>query len=215
MTLDTAIERLVKSNINLLALKYEIPMADADILSASLRNNPIFYADSQLVPYGHFSNQRPGGQTQYDVNITQPIDVWRKRKARMIVAQRAKKVTEAQFQDAVRQSIDNLYTAYVDVVAAKLTLRFSHKYSEGLHILYNATKELVDKGQKPPSDLAAIKAKVELAELQIRESTQALAKTLPHPRPTTRHPPPGRGQARSAPRSGRLHDPAPDDSLKP
>ena len=52
-------------------------MAQADILTSSLRANPIFYADGQLVPYGHFSNQRPGGQTQYDVNVTYPLDVWR------------------------------------------------------------------------------------------------------------------------------------------
>lgn len=177
LTLDTAIDRLVKNNLNLLALKFELPMAEADVLTASLRNNPIFYADSQLIPYGHFSNQRPGGQTQYDVNVTQPIDVWRKRKARMIVAQRAKKVTEAQFQDAVRQQIDNLWTAYVDVVAARLTLKFSEKYSEGLRNLLRLTQDLVDRGQRPPADAAAIKSKLEQAELQVREATQALAKS--------------------------------------
>ena len=30
----------------------EIPQARADVLTASLRANPIFYADTQLVPYG-------------------------------------------------------------------------------------------------------------------------------------------------------------------
>jgi cobalt-zinc-cadmium efflux system outer membrane protein len=177
LTLDQAIDLVVRNNLNLLGLKYEIPMAEADVLTASFRNNPIFYADSQLVPYGHFSNQRPGGQTQYDVNITQPIDVWRKRRARMIVAQRAKKVTEAQFQDAVRQTIDNLYTAYVDVVAAQLTLRFSETYTRGLRRLYDLTSDLVDRHQRPPSDLAAVRSKLEQSELQIREATQALAKT--------------------------------------
>lgn len=177
LTLDASIEKLIKNNLNLIALKFEIPMAQADVLTASLRNNPIFYADSQLVPYGHYSSQRPGGQTQYDVNITQPIDIWRKRKARLIVAQRAKRVTEAQFQDAVRQQIDNLYTAYVDVVAARLTLRFSQKYADGLKYLLKLTHELVQRGQLPVSDEAAIKSKLEQAELQIRESVQALAKT--------------------------------------
>lgn len=178
LTLDTSIDRLVKNNLTLLALKFELPMAEADVLTASLRNNPIFYADGQLVPYGHFSNQRPGGQTQYDVNVTQPIDVWRKRRARTIVAQRAKKVTEAQFQDAVRQQIDNLYTAYVDVAAARLTLKFSVKYTEGLKSLYQLTNDLVENKQKPVSDLAAVKSKREQAELQVREATQAKAKSL-------------------------------------
>ncbi len=178
LTLDQAIDRLVKSNLNLLALKFELPMADADVLTASLRNNPIFYADSQLVPYGHYSNQRPGGDTQYDVNVTQPIDVWRKRRAKTIVAQRAKKVTEAQFQDAVRQQIDNLYTAYVDSVAAKLTVRFSQTYYKGLNNLLNLNTQLQGAGFIKPADVLAIRARLELAELQIREATQTQAKTL-------------------------------------
>jgi len=178
LTLDAAIERLIRNNLNLLALKYELPMAEADVLTASLRNNPIFYSDAQLVPYGHFSNQRPGGNTQYDVNITQPIDVWRKRRARTIVAQRAKKVTEAQFQDAVRTQVDNLYTAYVDAVAAKLTLRFSKTYATGLKSLLKLNEQLRGAGFIKPAAVLAIKARLELAELQIREATQTQAKTL-------------------------------------
>ena len=46
----------------------------ADVLTASLRANPIFYADSQLVPYGSDSVEAPDGPTQYDVNISHPLD---------------------------------------------------------------------------------------------------------------------------------------------
>ena len=178
LTLDTSINQLVARNLSLLALKFEVPMAQADILTASLRNNPIFYADAQLVPYGHFSNLRPGGQTQYDVNVTLPLDVWRKRKARTIVAERAKQVTEAQLQDAVRQQIDNLYTVYVDVIAAGLTLKFSEKYADGLRHLLALNEQLRGAGFIKPTDVLAIKAKLELAELQIREAGQTKAKTL-------------------------------------
>lgn len=178
LTLDQAINRLVQSNLNLLALKFELPMAEADVLTAGLRQNPIFYADAQLVPYGHYSNQRPGGDTQYDVNFTQPIDVWRKRRARTIVYQRAKKVTEAQFQDAVRQQIDNLYTAYVDSVAASLTVRFSQTYYKGLQNLVVLNELLRGAGFIKPADVLSIKARLELAELQIREASQTQAKTL-------------------------------------
>ncbi len=178
LTLDAAIDQLVRNNISLLALRYEIPMAEADVLTASLRANPIFYADSQLVPYGHYSNTRPGGQIQYDVNVTLPLDVWRKRRARMNVAAKAKKVTEAQFQDAVRLQIDNLYTAYVDVAAARLTLRFNQTYVVGLKRLLDLNEKLKGQGFIKEADVLVIKARLELAELQIREATQAQAKTL-------------------------------------
>jgi cobalt-zinc-cadmium efflux system outer membrane protein len=176
LTLDGAIERLLNENLNLLALRYEIPMAKADVLTASLRNNPIFYADSQLVPYGHYSNHRPGGQTQYDVNVTFPLDVWRKRKARTVVAERAQRVTEAQFQDAIRLQVDNLYTVYVDVVAADETLRFSKVYAKGISELLRFNIEKLKQGEIPPSQTDALRAQVELAELQVREATNALAK---------------------------------------
>ena len=57
------------------------PQARADVLTASLRANPILYADSQLVPYGSFTDERPGGPTQYDLNVSHPIDYSHKRQA--------------------------------------------------------------------------------------------------------------------------------------
>src|SRR5439155_9260583 len=102
------------------------------ILNAGLRANPIFYADGQLIPYGRYSRQRPGGQTQYDVNISYPLDLSRKRQNRTMVATAAKRVLEAQYQDAVRLLIDNLYTAYVDVLAARQTLIYARKSYETL-----------------------------------------------------------------------------------
>lgn len=74
LTLDAAIERLVHSNLDLRSKSFVIPQAEADILTASLRANPLLYADRQLIPYGNDSRDRPGGPTQYDLNITDPLD---------------------------------------------------------------------------------------------------------------------------------------------
>jgi cobalt-zinc-cadmium efflux system outer membrane protein len=128
LTLDGAIERLIRQNIDLRSKQFEIPQADADILTAGLRANPILYTDVQCYPYGAFTRfGRPGGQTQYDVNVSYPLDVTRKRQARTLVACRAKKVLEAQFQDATRVEVDNLYTEFVDVLAARETVRLARK----------------------------------------------------------------------------------------
>ena len=127
LTLDQAIDRLVRLNLDLRSKAFEIPQADADILTAGLRANPILYTDVQCVPYGSFSRARPGGQTQYDMNISYPLDVTGKRQARTLVACRAKKVLEAQYQDAVRVELDNLYTEFVDVLAARETVRLARK----------------------------------------------------------------------------------------
>ncbi|GAC1474575.1 MAG: hypothetical protein NVSMB9_25210 [Isosphaeraceae bacterium] len=176
LTIDAAIDRLVKNNLDLTALRLEIPMAEADILTANLRANPVFYADQQFVPYGHFSFLRPGGPQQTDINLNYPLDVSRKRQARTQSAMRAKKVSEAQLQDAIRNQIDNLYTVYVDVIAAGLTQRFSQKYVEGINRLYVLNKQLLTENQIKPADVQAIRANLEKAELQVRESKQTKLK---------------------------------------
>src|SRR4051794_11830188 len=143
LTLDQAIERLICENLSLRSRSLEIPKAQADILTASLRANPIFFADAQQVPYGNFSHRRPGGPTQYDINITHPLDVNGKRRARTAAAGRAERVLEAQYQDAVRIEIDNLYTAFVDVLAARETLRYARTSAAGLAAVVEKTRSLL------------------------------------------------------------------------
>lgn len=174
LTLDGAIERLLQQNLNLLALRFEIPMAQADVLTAGLRANPIFYADGQLVPYGHYSNHRPGGQRQFDVNITYPIDVTHKRVARRTAAEKAKRVVEAQFQDAIRLQIDNLYTAFVDVIAAGETLQYSQTYAKAITDLLQINERRMQSGQIAPNVVDTLRAQVEQAQLQVREAKEAV-----------------------------------------
>jgi cobalt-zinc-cadmium efflux system outer membrane protein len=176
MTIDQAIDLLIKQNLDLIAFRMEIPMAEADILTANLRANPVFYADYQLLPYGHYSFLRPGGPQQADINVNYPLDVSGKRRARTHQYRIARKVTEAQLQDAVRNQIDNLYTVYVDAVAAALTVKFSETYSLGIRRLLARNEELLRRGQVKEADVLAVRAKLEMAELQVRETRQAKVK---------------------------------------
>ena len=156
LTLDQAIDLLVRQNLDLRAKQLEIPQARADVLTASLRANPLFYADSQLVPYGSDSVRKPGGPTQYDVNISHPIDYSHKRLARMALAARALEVMEAQYQNEVRIAVQNLYTAYVDVLAARETVRYLQTSIDGLNEVLRVYEGLFkDKtGTQPEVDQA-------------------------------------------------------------
>ena len=176
LTLDRAIERLIHENLDLKSKFFEISQAKADILTASLRANPVFYADGQLVPYGQYTRQRPGGQTQYDINISYPLDLSRKRQARTASAFRATKVTEAQYQDAVRQTIDNLYSAYVDVLQARRTIAFSEAGLAGLKSSLKATEDLVLGNEKKKSDVLKIRIQVNLAQQQLLDGRVAYSK---------------------------------------
>ena len=150
LTFDTALDLMIRNNLDLAARRFEIPAAQADILTASLRANPIFYADSQLVPYGTFDPvNRPGGQTQYDVNISYPIDYSRKRQARTRVAIQAKRAIEAQFQDAIRLQINNLANAYLGVLAARETVRYAATGLKGLDTVVEKSEPQISRGTGP------------------------------------------------------------------
>ena len=175
LTLDQALDLLIRNNLDLIARQFEIPAAAADILTASLRANPIFYADSQLVPYGNFDpKSRPGGQTQYDVNVSYPIDFSGKRKARTVAAVQAKRVTEALYQDAVRLQISNLATAYVSVLAARETVRYVGTGLKGLDGVLQATRALGARGNRTSADLARITAQRESAAVGLLDAEEAL-----------------------------------------
>ncbi len=165
LTLDAAIERLVRENLQLRGQYFELPQADADILTASLRANPIFYADAQLIPYGQYSRERPGGPVQYDVNISHPLDVNGKRRARMLVARRARRVLEAQYQDAVRLQIGNLYASFVDVLASRQALRYAQAGVEGLDQILAPLAAQVKAGSKTEADLNRVRLQRESAEI--------------------------------------------------
>jgi cobalt-zinc-cadmium efflux system outer membrane protein len=172
LTLDAAIERYVRENLDLRAQYMEIPQADADVLTASLRSNPVFYADGQLVPYGQYSNARPGGQTQYDVNISYPLDLTHKRRARTVSAQRAKKTLEAQYQDAVRLGIDNVYTAYVDVLQYRGAVKFGEVGVVGLRDVRTTTEALFRKGERTITDVNRVDLQLKSAETGLRGSRE-------------------------------------------
>jgi cobalt-zinc-cadmium efflux system outer membrane protein len=120
LSLDDAIERLMRFNPDLRAKGYEIPQAQADVLTAGLRGNPFYFLSASNYPYAPYSQTRPGG-VGYSVSVVQPFDVNHKRAARTVAA-----------QDAVRLAINDLYNAFLDVIVARETIRYAEASLVGL-----------------------------------------------------------------------------------
>jgi outer membrane protein, heavy metal efflux system len=173
LTLDQAIDLLVRQNLDLRAKQLEIPQARADVLTASLRANPIFYADSQLIPYGSNSVRRPDGPTQYDVNISHPIDISHKRMARMAYAARALDVMEAQYQNEVRLAIQNVYVAYVDVLAARETVRYLQASINGLSEVLRVNEGIFSQKNATRPDVDQARSDREIASVGLLDAEEA------------------------------------------
>lgn len=174
MTLDQALDRMIRENLDLRSKSLEIPQARADVLTASLRANPIFFADSQLIPYGNYSEKRQGGPVQYDVNISHPVDFSGKRLARTAYASQALRVVEAQYQDAVRVEMQNVYTAYVDVLSARQIARYAKASVEGFDRLIRATQLLYERDITSRADVSQVKSQQEIATVGLLDAEENL-----------------------------------------
>ncbi len=180
LTLDRAIDITLERSLDLRSKYYEIPMARADTLQASLRSNPVYYQDGQLLQYAgsstRFSRAAPGGPSQFDGNITYPLDVSHKRQARTLVAARAERVLEAQYQDAVRQRIDDVYGAFVTALASRQTVRYARKSVEGLAKLTDQTEKLAVKGSVSRGDLNRVKIQFQTTKLSLADAEASYRK---------------------------------------
>ncbi len=176
LSLDRAIDRLVECNYDLRVRYQELPKAQTDILSAGLRNNPFLFLSADSLPYGRYSPQRPGAAL-YDITIVQPIDISGKRHNRVLVAQQAKRVLEASYQEAVRQEIDRLYSAYVDVLEARENARASRASVDRINQLVESVRELVHQGKRPESEISRLLIQKFNAESAARSAETAWVQT--------------------------------------
>jgi cobalt-zinc-cadmium efflux system outer membrane protein len=173
LSLDAAIDRLLAANEDLAAKYQDIPKARADTLSAGLRGNPFLFVSAGNIPYGRYSPQRPGA-ANYDVTVIQPFDVSGKHKHGIRVAEQATEVLEAQYQDAVRQEIDRLYNAYVNVLGAREAVRAARAGVTRLEDLVKTTRDLVGRKQRTRSELAEVTVRKAGAEVAIWKAEAAL-----------------------------------------
>lgn len=205
LTLDQAIERLVRENNDLRSKYYEIPQARADVLTAGLRANPLFFLAASGYPYKRYSPSRPG-DNGYSASIVHPFDINHKRQARAAAASQAVRVLEAQYQNAVRLAIDELASAYLDVMVARETLRYAEASLAGANRLLEAAEKQFRAGTiAEPDRLALIiqrnaaRIGVQQAKAQLLEAKHGLAALLNIPA----------GEASSLELRGALRDGAP------
>ena len=118
LTLDAAIERLLRCSSELRSKSLEIPQADADVLTAGLRENPLLFYSSDSVPYGSYSKTTPRRHQPRDQR-RRPFRLFGKASGPGHPGRTGEERPGAQYRNAVRLAIDDLGTAYVDVLAQR------------------------------------------------------------------------------------------------
>lgn len=126
--LDTAIQLSLAHNHSLKATRTQILQNQAQEITANLRPNPTFGADSQFVPFfspQDFSGTNVDQVQQFDVGLSYLFERGHKRQRRLKAAQDATAVTRAQVADAERTLAFNVGQQFISVLLAESTLQLA------------------------------------------------------------------------------------------
>src|SRR2546426_8572595 len=105
LTLDQVIDEAVASNLNLIAERYNLSVAEARIITARLRPNPVFSAEGDhldLLGTG-YNRINTAGPPEYSIRTDFLLERGGKRDKRVAVAENNRDVVRAQLQNTIRQ----------------------------------------------------------------------------------------------------------------
>jgi cobalt-zinc-cadmium efflux system outer membrane protein len=162
LTLDQAVDRLLTDNLELCVLRDEIRMAEADVDAAGQPPQAELW----------ISLGKDGTETR-TIELRELLPrSW----IEIPVARAARRVTEAQYDDAVRSRKDNLYTAFVDVEEAETRVSLAKARFRGMQNLASRVQAFSERGQITQADFAAVKTERELAASALGEDETTLHK---------------------------------------
>lgn len=171
LDLEGALREAAAHNLNLLAERYNVSIADARLLTARLRPNPV-------LTVGAASLQLPGATPQLnprEISLRTDFVIERggKRAARVAVALSAKSVAELELLNALRILTFDVESAFVDVLLARATLAVARQNFEALNGIAELNAVRVRAGDLAGVELirsrvAALESRNGLEQAQLR-----------------------------------------------
>ena len=170
LTLDQAIDEAVANNLNLIAERYNLSVAEARIITARLRPNPIFSTEGDhldLLGTG-YNTSNGAGPPEYAVRTDFILERGGKRQNRIDVAEGNREVVKAQLQNTMRQILLDIQNAFVDVLQARDNLNLARENLEAFTQIVAVNETRVKAG-----DLADVELlRTQLAQLQFENSVR-------------------------------------------
>jgi cobalt-zinc-cadmium efflux system outer membrane protein len=124
LTMDQAVATALRRNRDVIAARLEIRAAELDQVAAQIYPNPVlsYVMGNVTVGAGNPGNTASGApanpgftQTVQSIGISEIIDIWSKRGARMRVADRGLEVRRLQVADALRTIVHAVRSAFAEV----------------------------------------------------------------------------------------------------
>src|ERR1035437_8873500 len=177
ISLDQAIDLALAHNHSIRATRTLILQNQAQEITANLRPNPTFGADTQFVPFfspQDFSGENLNETQQFDIGIGYLFERGHKRQRRLQAARDQTAVTRAQTSDAERTLTFNVGQQFVSVLLAESTLRFALQDLKGFQQTVDIGEAQLKAGYIGKGDY--LKIKLQLLQFQTDVSSARLAK---------------------------------------
>lgn len=145
LTMAQAVAAALSHNREVIAARLDIETAQLDRIAASVYPNPVLsYNLGNLVlgdanpQYPPIPQPGPFGQTQHNLSISEVIDVWAKRTARMRAAEQGIAAKRLQVEDALREIVYQVRSGFLEVLRAQDGRELAHqadgRYAETVRI---------------------------------------------------------------------------------
>lgn len=185
LTVKQAVNEAVDNNLNLLAERANLTIADASLITARLRPNPVLSlsADHQDFLGTGFSGRNGAGPPEFAVRVDVPIERGGKREFRMATATYAKEVAEIQLLAATRALTLDVALACVDLLQAKANVALAADNLRMLEEFVRLNTVKVKDGTIAPVELT----RSQVAMLQYRGNVKRAALELATSRTKLQH----------------------------
>jgi len=177
ISLDQAIDLALAHNHSIKAQRTLILQNQAQEITANLRPNPTFLADSQFVPFfspQDFSGTNLNQTQQFDVGLSYLFERGHKRQRRLQAARDQTAVTRAQVTDAERTLAFSVGQQFVSVLLAESTLQFALQDLQDFQEEVNISAAQLKAGAISEGDY--LKIQLQLLQFQTDVSSARLAK---------------------------------------
>ena len=177
ITIEQAVQEALQNNPGLLAERLGIPVAEAAVITASLRPNPVVTASSDHLDWlgTGFSEVNGAGPTETALRIDFPWERGHKREYRVDTAGYARKIAEARVADSIRRLRLDVTLACIDVMEAKARLDLANDNLKSLQGVVQLNETRLQGGAIPPIELT--RSRVAMLQFRSNVKTAELALT--------------------------------------
>ena len=187
LTLDAAVAEALDKNLDLIATRAGVTIAEANLITARLRPNPVLSLGGDHLDFlgTGFDEENGAGPPEYSLRVDFLLERGDKRARRIDVAQEERAIAEAEVLDAVRTLKLDVQQAFIDVQLAQENLALARENAASLDEIVTLNQARVRGGEVAEVELlrsriAALQSQqaVRSAELKVRTERRRLERVI-------------------------------------